>query len=233
MAARYWVGGSATWDATAGAKWSTTSGGAGGAAVPTGSDFVYFNAASGVVTVTIAAGMNLDSIHCTGFTGTLTGGTLYISGANELSAGGNYSGLSLATNGLAATLTTAGATIGDLTTGGGGGGCTVVGALNVVGVLTIGAGGLTLPHSTTHSIGSLATTGSTYSTLKSSSAGIAATLTATSNSATLTRLSIQDMTATGGVTWRADPATCTDVSGNTGWLFSLYVAPAALFFCDF
>ena len=31
MADRYWVGGSATWDNTAGTKWSTTSGGPGGA----------------------------------------------------------------------------------------------------------------------------------------------------------------------------------------------------------
>jgi hypothetical protein len=29
MANRYWVGGTATWDATAGTKWATTSGGAG------------------------------------------------------------------------------------------------------------------------------------------------------------------------------------------------------------
>lgn len=49
---RYWVGGTATWDATAGTKWSTTSGGAGGSAVPTQYDDVYFDENStGVVTI--------------------------------------------------------------------------------------------------------------------------------------------------------------------------------------
>ena len=31
MADRYWVGGTAAWDGTAGTKWALTSGGAGGA----------------------------------------------------------------------------------------------------------------------------------------------------------------------------------------------------------
>jgi hypothetical protein len=44
MANRYWVGGTDTWDATAGNKWSATDGGAGGATVPTSSDDVYINA---------------------------------------------------------------------------------------------------------------------------------------------------------------------------------------------
>jgi hypothetical protein len=73
MANRYWVGGTANWDATAGTKWATTSGGAGGAAVPTAADDVYLDAASGAVTVTIT-GVDAvcRSIDCTGFTGTIT-----------------------------------------------------------------------------------------------------------------------------------------------------------------
>ena len=43
MADRFWVGGSATWDATAGTKWATTTGGGGGAAVPTAADDVRFD----------------------------------------------------------------------------------------------------------------------------------------------------------------------------------------------
>lgn len=74
MASRYWVGGSASWDSTAGTKWATTSGGAGGAAVPTSADSVFFDANSGAVTVTIGGGtVSAASINCTGFTGTLTG----------------------------------------------------------------------------------------------------------------------------------------------------------------
>lgn len=74
MANRYWVGGSAAWDGTAGTKWATTSGGAGGASVPTSADDVFFDAASGAVTVTISAGnTGAKSITCTGFTGTFAG----------------------------------------------------------------------------------------------------------------------------------------------------------------
>lgn len=77
MADRYWVGGTNTWNTTAGTKWATTSGGAGGASVPGTLDDVFFDAASGAVTVTWAAGASatVRSINCTGFTGTLaTGG---------------------------------------------------------------------------------------------------------------------------------------------------------------
>ena len=40
MAARFWVGGTNTWDSTNTANWSTTSGGAGGASVPGAADDV-------------------------------------------------------------------------------------------------------------------------------------------------------------------------------------------------
>lgn len=77
MALRYWVGGTATWDATAGTKWATTSGGAGGAAVPTSADQVLFDAASGANTITIGSGYNpsIFSLTMTGFTGTLAFGS--------------------------------------------------------------------------------------------------------------------------------------------------------------
>lgn len=81
MADRYWVGGTDNWSATAGSKWATTSGGAGGAAVPTAADDVYFDSNSGSVTVSIATNVVCRSLNCTGFTGTLshtTGNTLSI-----------------------------------------------------------------------------------------------------------------------------------------------------------
>ena len=76
MAARYWVGGNATWDATAGTKWALTSGGAGGQTVPGAADTVFFTALSGTVTVTwTTASATVVSINSTGFTGThATGG---------------------------------------------------------------------------------------------------------------------------------------------------------------
>jgi hypothetical protein len=76
MANRYWVGGTATWDATAGSKWALTTGGAGGQAVPTSSDTVFFDANSGANTVTIGSGTSTCStLTMTGFTGTLAFGT--------------------------------------------------------------------------------------------------------------------------------------------------------------
>jgi hypothetical protein len=82
MANRYWVGGTANWDGTAGTKWSTTSGGAGGAAVPTSSDDVFFDANSGGSTVAILGTAIARSVTCTGFTGQLTSGTLFLYGGN-------------------------------------------------------------------------------------------------------------------------------------------------------
>jgi len=90
MADRYWVGGSANWDGTAGTKWATTSGGAGGAAVPTTSDDVYFDANSGAVTVTVSAASRVcRNLDFTGFTGTFTGTATItnISGNLTLGAG--------------------------------------------------------------------------------------------------------------------------------------------------
>jgi hypothetical protein len=76
MANRYWVGGTGTWDNLALLKWSTTSGGLGGQAVPTSADTVFFDANSGANTVTIGAGTAICStLTMTSFTGTLAFGS--------------------------------------------------------------------------------------------------------------------------------------------------------------
>lgn len=84
MASRYWVGGTATWNATAGTKWAATSGGAGGQTVPTASDDVFFDANSGAVTVFLGTGNPVcRNLTLTGFTGTLdnnSAGGLTVSG---------------------------------------------------------------------------------------------------------------------------------------------------------
>ena len=53
MADRYWVGGTGTWNATLTTNWSATSGGAGGASVPTAADNVIFNSASSGASYTV------------------------------------------------------------------------------------------------------------------------------------------------------------------------------------
>lgn len=56
MAARFWVGGSGTWNNTSTTNWSATSGGASGASAPTTADTATFDANSGTAaTVTVAA----------------------------------------------------------------------------------------------------------------------------------------------------------------------------------
>lgn len=71
-ASRYWVGGSGTWDNTAGTKWAITSGGTGGQTVPSSSDDVFFDANSGAanVTGTSLQAQNCHNLDFTGFTGT-------------------------------------------------------------------------------------------------------------------------------------------------------------------
>lgn len=111
MADRYWVGGTAAWDGTAGTKWATTSGGAGGASVPTSADDVFFtNLSTGTCTIS-TGNTGAKSINCTGFTGTLAGtAAITVSGSITLVAGMGftYSGTTIF-NG-AGTLTSAGKT---------------------------------------------------------------------------------------------------------------------------
>lgn len=84
MADRYWVGGTGTWNTTSTTNWSATSGGAGGASVPTSADDVFFNASSGTGTVTIGATVNCRSLNATGAS------TLTIAGTSQLSVFGSF-----------------------------------------------------------------------------------------------------------------------------------------------
>lgn len=54
MATYYWVGGSGNWNATSTTNWATSSGGAGGAGVPTSADDVIFDANSNIGTTAFA-----------------------------------------------------------------------------------------------------------------------------------------------------------------------------------
>jgi hypothetical protein len=72
MANRYWIG-TGNWDATNTANWSASSGGAGGASVPTSADAVFFDAGSAGGTCTVTVVGNCAGLNCTGFTGTLAG----------------------------------------------------------------------------------------------------------------------------------------------------------------
>ena len=78
MAARFWVtGGTGNWNSTT--NWAATSGGASGASVPGSSDTAALDASSGAGTVTLDISPTIQTLTCTGFTGTLAFGTNTIS----------------------------------------------------------------------------------------------------------------------------------------------------------
>lgn len=84
MADRYWVGGSGSWFSGNTANWSATSGGSGGASVPTSADDVFFNASSGGGTVNKSGAVPCASLNMTGFSGTFDSsglGDLTVSGS--------------------------------------------------------------------------------------------------------------------------------------------------------
>jgi hypothetical protein len=112
MADRYWRGGTAAWDGTAGSKWAATAGGATGVAVPTSADDVFFDATSGASTVTISTGnTGAKSITCTGFTGTLAGSAaMTISGSITLVSGMGFTWSGAVTVNATSTITSAGKT---------------------------------------------------------------------------------------------------------------------------
>jgi hypothetical protein len=142
MADRYWVGGTASWNGTALLKWSTTSGGLGGASVPTTADDVFFDALS-TGTCTIAAfNTGAKSINCTGFTGTITGSVgITVAGSVTLVAGMTYTHTGAMSFTGTGTLTTAGKAFSAVTVNGSGITLTLGDALDIGGrTLTVTQG---------------------------------------------------------------------------------------------
>jgi len=141
MANRYWVGGTADWDGTAGTKWSATSGGAGGASVPTTADDVFFDSAStGTVTIT-DLNTGAKSINCTGFTGTITGiANITVAGSVTLASGMTFTGTNINfTITGTGTITSAGKQFGLIIVDGAGITVTLGDALNI-GTLSVNQG---------------------------------------------------------------------------------------------
>lgn len=70
-AARFWVGGTGTWDASDTTHWAATTGGAGGQSVPSAADTVTFDGSSGGGTVTVNTTVTIQGLTTGAFTGTL------------------------------------------------------------------------------------------------------------------------------------------------------------------
>jgi len=120
MANRYWVGGTATWDAIVGTKWALTSGGAGGQAVPTSADDVFFDASSGNSTVSISGTASCKTLTTTGFTGgsASISGTLEVSGNVTLNKTSGWTSLTITTLATGTTTVPDGTSISNITVNG-------------------------------------------------------------------------------------------------------------------
>lgn len=153
MADRYWVGGTGTWDSTNTANWSTSSGGAGGASVPTAADNVIFDAGSDAgadFTVTMANTPRVcNDFTASGldFTMTLAGTSigLTVSGSLEFPAT-NFTRAYTGTTTFNATtagktVTTNGVSFGSsVIFDGAGGGWTLGSAISLLGFFTVTRG---------------------------------------------------------------------------------------------
>jgi hypothetical protein len=82
MADRYWVLGTGSWSSTNTVNWSASSGGLGGASVPTASDNVFFDANSNVGTTAFTVTMANTPRVCNDFTASGLDGTMTLAGTS-------------------------------------------------------------------------------------------------------------------------------------------------------
>lgn len=142
MATYYWVGGAGTWNSVLTTNWASSSGGAGGAGIPTATDDVIFDTSSGTGTISITA----SSAICNNFTITATqaltfsGTVSNVKGSFSIVSGGSTvtTGLSVTFTATTSgnTVTTNGHSISGITFNGAGGAWTLGSALTLSGVFT-------------------------------------------------------------------------------------------------
>jgi hypothetical protein len=82
MADRYWILGTGTWDSTSTTNWSASSGGAGGASVPTAADNVFFDANSNVLATAFTVTMANTPRVCNDFTASGLDGVMTLAGTS-------------------------------------------------------------------------------------------------------------------------------------------------------
>ena len=172
MADRYWILGTGTWDATNTANWSASSGGVGGASVPTGSDNVFFDANSNVLATAFTVTMANSPRVCADFTASGLDGTMTLAGTSiGLTVFNNldfpatnfirtYTGTTtFAATTTGKTITTNGVAFGNAVTFNGVGGAWALGS-----ALQLTGGSLTLTNGTLDLDGKTLTTGFRFAT---------------------------------------------------------------------
>lgn len=119
----------------------------------------------------------------------------------------------------------------NVTFNGGGTGAVIVSTANTFNTLTVGAPKtVTFPASTTQTVSNFVAMGSSGNviTINSSSSGTQATLKKTGGTVACNYVSLQDSKATGSAVWYAG-SNSTNVSDNSGWLFTTATLPAGFF----
>jgi len=209
MADRYWILGTGTWDSTTTTNWSASSGGAGGASVPTAADNVFFDANSNVGVTAFTVTMANTPRVCNDFLASGLDGVMTLAGSSiglTVSGSLTFQATNFTRTYTGDTTFNATSTGKTVTTNGIGFGAGVT--FNGVG------GGWTLGSALT--CGSLVITNGTFDTSSSGNYAVAASALSSSNSNVRTinlNASTVTLSAT-GTTWSM--ATSTNATLNAG-----------------
>jgi hypothetical protein len=211
MADRYWVLGTGTWDSTTTTNWSASSGGAGGASVPTASDNVFFDANSNVLATAFTVTMANTPRVCNDFTASGLDGTMTLAGT---SIGLTVSG-SLTFQATNFTRTYTGTTTFNATTTGKT--ATTNGVAFGAGVTFNGVGGGWTLGSALTTTGTLTVTNGTFDTSSAGNYSVIADAFSSSNSNTRTiNLNASTVTvSTGGTAWAMTTSTNATLNAGT------------------
>lgn len=220
MADRYWVGGTGSWGAAT-TNWSATSGGAGGASVPTSADDVFFNSASNATAyvVTLTTAPICRSVSVVGPASgnvTIAGSAAWsIFGSLTIAATGvtwtNTSNITFAATTTGFTITTNGVTLANAATlNGAGGEWTLGSAFTTSGAFTVTQGSFATANFNLTASGGFASTGALTRSLTLGSSAIsvltwnclsATNLTVNAGTSTITVTAASGSFSGGGLTY--------------------------------
>ena len=257
MADRYWVGGTGSWNATT-TNWSATSGGAGGASVPTSADDVFFTSLSNATAyvVTLATAPICRSVSVVGPASgnvTIAGSAAWsIFGSMTIAASGvtwtNTSAITFAATTTGFTITTNGVTLANaITLNGAGGGWTLGSALTTTGAFTLAQGAFATANFNLTTSGNFTNTGALTRSLTLGSSAVscllynstgATNLTVNAGTSTITVTSAAGQFSGGGLTYynvfKASNGFTINDAGNTfNALTNNTVTVGGTFLCQF